>query len=327
VCEIADGQAELKGGEFWMEWPEFSTYFATVEACKLHRDWAEARFPMSLPRALSVGAGGAFPALRIETFATSEAEITLQQRSFRSSSSSSSSSSSLSCDLGLVLVRVPRGAESRPERWKWAGDSMRAVRSYTSVEAMLDHEEGSHLLALPCVGFNRSVDGDADHRPGPANKTCACVFSAKPLLVSEVNVPMAQMRWALLLRCREHGKRTDVTISSSWSGTTVVGRCWSMTSDAGSVIAVESVSPEFGVEISVTIVGHNVGCSRRRDETRTSDFVPPQHSQVIRLDTQLLDGGYSLKMQMQYKPTQRSTMGHQPPIVGESVHNPFPNYL
>ena len=130
----------------------------------------------------------------------------------------------------------------------------------------------------------------------------------------------------MLLRCRAHGKQVNVYSRSIW-GSVEVGRILHMTADAGSVIAVESTHPELGIELTVQSEGHNITCSRGNHTLETHDWCPPLHSQVVRIDTRLLDdAGFSFNFQYRYKPSQQKCLS-RPAIQADLLHTPFPYCL
>lgn len=103
-------------------------------------------------------------------------------------------------------------------------------------------------------------------------------------------------------------------------------------------VRVSSCSPEtytgawqtLAFEITVRVSGHNIGCSRGRgsgDGLETTDVVAPSCSQLLRLDTQVIEeGGYSYQINTQYRAV--STLGgsSSPPVDPHGLHAPFPSF-
>lgn len=196
-------------------------------------------------------------------------------------------------------------------------------------------------IAIPTFGFNRSVEGEngsagaalpAWDGPGPA----CCVFSAHPLEIEPVRLPLRALAAALLQRCKAHGSVTVVYGRSGLGGLLgaeeEVGRFWMLRSDSGCVVAAENSHPVLSLELTVRVSGHNIGCSRGRGDSgrgfETADVVPPSHSQLLRLDTQIVDeGGYSYQIQTQYRAAPGPHGGSSKPLVEEhGLHAPFPSF-
>lgn len=209
-----------------------------------------------------------FTALKLTSFAPTWVELTMQQQGGRSRKFDGGVTMG---DLGLIVVKVPAADNDlrRYDRWSLVGDCRRLMDTFASCEVHLGHEgeaarnEGSSggsdpsYIVIPTFGFNRSVEretgsagvslpaevSDAGAGAGPA----CCVFSAHPLTIEPVRLPLRALAAALLQRCKAHGSVTVVRGRSGLGGffgqEEEVGRFWMLRSDAGCVVAAQNCHP------------------------------------------------------------------------------------
>lgn len=136
-------------GEFWMSWNDFLTHYHSLTVCKLRSDWMERR--IALPTELGQrGMLGSctITALKLNTFAPTWAELTIQQKSGRSQNYDAVTRG----DLGLICLKVPAADFdlTRYDRWSLVGDSLRTTdETFSSCEVHLEHGYGTHLDSLP----------------------------------------------------------------------------------------------------------------------------------------------------------------------------------
>jgi hypothetical protein len=344
----AGSSAEGGSGMFWMSWRDFLTYYATLTACKLRPDWMERR--IALPKELAQrGMLGSytFTALKLNTFAPTWAELTIQQKSGRSRKYDGGVTMG---DVGLMVVKVPTTDRDlqRYDRWSLVGDSSRKIETFSACQVHLEHAGGDSdttYIAIPTFGFNRSVDGETDSTgvtiprasdtrevAGPA----CCVFSAHPLTIEPVQLPLRALAAGLLQRCKAHGSVTVVRGQSGLGGffgaEEEVGRFYLLRHDSGCVIAAENCHPTLALQLTVRISGNNIGCSRGRyghSGFETTDVVAPSCSQLLRLDTQIVEeSGYSYQISTQYRAVANAPHGgsSDPSVDPHGLHAPFPSF-
>ena len=144
-----------------MSWRDFLTYFATLTACKLRPDWMERR--IALPKELAQrGMLGSytFTALKLNTFAPTWAELTIQQKSGRSRKYDGGVTMG---DVGLLVVKVPSTDQDlqRYDRWSLVGDSSK-METFSSCEVHLGHivVTAMRRVLRSLLWFRRSTDGE-----------------------------------------------------------------------------------------------------------------------------------------------------------------------
>merc|ERR1719498_2379002 len=157
-------------------------------------------------------------------------------------------------DLGVMVVKVPAADHdlTRYDRWSLVGDSRRAMETFAACEVHLDHtgetvqKEGAEdsddttYIAIPMFGFNRSVEGEAASAElapaGSGSSPACCVFSANPLTIEPIRLPLRALAAALLQRCKVHGSVTIVRGQSRLGGffgaEEEAGRFWMLRSDS-----------------------------------------------------------------------------------------------
>jgi hypothetical protein len=344
----AGSSAEGGSGMFWMSWRDFLTYYATLTACKLRPDWMERR--IALPKELAQGGmlgSYTFTALKLKTFGPTWAELTIQQKSGRSRKYNGGVPMG---DVGLMVVKIPATDQDlrRYDRWSLVGDSSRQMETFSSCEVHLEHAGGDSdttYIVIPTFGFNRSVDGETATTgvPLPRGSTAGevagpacCVFSALPLSIEPVQLPLRALAAGLLQRCKAHGSVTVVRGQSGLSGffgaEEEVARFWMLRHDSGCVIAAQNSHPTLALQLTVKISGVNIGCSRGRyghSGFETTDVVAPSCSQLLRLDTQIVEeSGYSYQISTQYRAVASAPPGgsSDPPVDPHGLHAPFPSF-
>jgi len=308
-------------------------FFSDVAVCKVRSEWQEARLPLQLSALSAAG----MPAVAIETFDSSGtwANLTLHQPGGRRAEDrlarSVSSTDLAPADIGLLVLEVPPGCEGRPERWRYLGRSKRTLSSNTELETLLKSDSaaaGGRHLVLPIGCMNRLFE-DGRARGQPPLRATLAVHSSKPLICSQLSVPLSSVAHALLYAARATGEHNPLRERQpslfrfgGGGGEEVEIALLHSMQDGGYVLVAENRSADVGFRVTATIGGFNLHSTRGAEVTE--DLIPPLHFQILRLETPASTGGHSMQMSMQYGSERSTAAQSRPPIAAGGIHQPLP---
>jgi hypothetical protein len=286
-------------GVFWMAFDDFATYFTTLDVCKVRLDWAEVRVDGEFPS--SAGANGpfvhAFELRPLEEGAVAtDTALNLAQRSTRGAPSAAAARQ---VDMGLCVLRERGGGE-----WEFVADAPRKVASNVCAEALLEGD-GAKYVVLP-LGFNQM------HAAARAPFTLA-VHSAKPVLVSRVQLSCSAFARALVLRAQRRG-----SVRTPFEGM----QMYTLTQDGGIMIVAVNSHPQlaFGIELDC---GDSVNLVSSRGSLRTVDAIRPLHAQLLLVMSVLEEsGGYSWSLQANFRSMDaRLAPSNSPAVEARGIHD------
>ncbi|XP_020605318.1 calpain-15-like [Orbicella faveolata] len=272
---MAHGSEE---GVFWMSLEDFMKYFDSVDVCKLREGWAEARVNGCFP----AFAGPPAKVALVNVFSTTDVDFCLFQEGVRGKAEGVKSL----LDLSIIVCRTSSGTLS-PRPLSLVCHSRRQVKSDVSCNGIL--EEGTYMIV--CSAFNhwQSLEARSNEVAGASfvkglvdeelfpNYVLA-VHSSRAVMVEQV--PMADFCLAdtLLLLATSKGKRHE-----GIPGVT----CYYMAQGiAGLIVVAENRRPEHHLLVDCDC-SESFNVVSSRGVLMTTDCVPPLHTQILVLLTQL----------------------------------------
>lgn len=313
-------------GVFWMCFKDVIKYFDSIDVCKVRTGWNEIRLEGLFPTKSTDTENIPFVILTVNE--TTEIDLSLFQSSRRdalySSSQQAFSPKIQQLDLCIMVFRstlIKRKSRESIDIGSFVYYSQRQVRNFVGCSMIL--EPGEYVIL--CTAFNHwqttSIQYSTEYP-----KFLLSVHCSKQLLV-ETSKPTdyiladAVIKLAMAKGQRHHAREglTAYYLTKGWSGLAIV---------------LENRLKEYCIQV-VCDCSKSVNIVSSRGELKTVDCIPPLHSLVVIVLTQLEGSvGFSIAHKLTHRVSMSpglhdwgpSGQNHLPPLdrVTAGLHSPRP---